>query len=402
MSLTSNQAPTANSLYFAGDYLLVDFSSDQTGQTGFRYQLTVDMNGTEVFKTYVRPNASGRLVADLSDIVQNNLDPVLEAADGTSVWDRWDTACPSMGAKVQVGVQEYYTASVQGSETTVDFFVVAGYGQQSEGIVANRHLFAPEIDTAAGFLSVRALHEAANFSVSVPENHPYPVVIPMQDFTGDDLNRFSYTGGSATVADLTSMPNADSAFTDGSFVYVLDYGPASWGASRWNITGASATFYGRVASPADVRTLKVTINEIGEHEQRSPYVSVYWLNELGGLDYLLFDGRLKTTSDVEHEQRQGIVGGFDASAKVDKYRHNLVSFSREVTTEIEVTKTHLTDIEVRLAASLQRSRAAWMKTKGEDVKPVMINSVDFDNNVQRTSKLRPCTLSMTLSLEERC
>lgn len=58
---------------FSRSKLVSTFSSTSTSQTNFKYLIQVEEDGTEIFKSYVTPNPSGRCMFDVSPIVKERL-----------------------------------------------------------------------------------------------------------------------------------------------------------------------------------------------------------------------------------------------------------------------------------------------------------------------------------------
>ena len=413
MAITIEQAPTANLLAFAGDYLIVQATSGNTSESGFRYRVRVffDSSGTASFTTFVRPNTSNKLVVDISDVVLANMEPIPEDTHGNNIFDdaNFQIVTPSQAMHVKVEVQEYYSGAVQGSAVDRTFFVIKGYGAQSEGLAPARTGMHPKV-SAAGVPSVRIQHHDAlgeEAIVDVPNGHPYLLGIPFQNFgeaqivTTLRITKPDGTNLDKTSSDLDNMPDASATFTNGTFYYLLDIGPAYWGASHYNLSGiTSATFVLRSSTSNMSHPLKV--NELDANARKNPWVSFTFLNDLGGYDFLLMDGRLQVDAKTDHETMSQDFVNFSTTATVNKYAHNKRSFSRRTTTTYTIRKTHLEDVEVKLARALSRAELVYMKIDGEAVKPVTIETVDFDFNTHKIATLRPLTVRVVDAREERC
>lgn len=413
MAITILSAPSTNNLHFAGDYLMVTASTNNVQQNGFRYRLRVFLNSasTAAFTTFIRPNTSGKLVVDVSDIVLANMQPVPEDTHGSSIFEsnQFQIVAPSHGMHVKVELQEYYQNAVQGSPEDRTFRVIKGYGKQSEGPSPDRSIFKPKT-SGPGVPSIRVLHhdelnEEGN--VEVPFGHPYLLGIPFENFTEShtvNAVRFKYGSNTddLTVSDLSNMPTATASFTDGSFYYLLDINPQYW-AAQYGITGSPTTVAVSMQSTTNNQMMHIQkITRVEQNARKNPWVSFTFLNDLGGYDFLLMDGRLKVQVDTEHQTMSQDFQNFSTDGSISKYTHNLRSFSRKTTTTYTIRKTHLEDVEVKLAKALQRAELVYMKVDGEDVKPVTIESVNFDFNTVKTAALRPCTVRVVEAREERC
>jgi hypothetical protein len=407
MALTSQNVPSSNALYFAGDYLFLHFSSTNTAQSGFRYKVTLSINTTQVFESYVRPNTLGRLNIDVSDIVLANMLPNPADSSGVSIFSDtlFQVAAPTNAAYILYSVQEYYSGSVQGSATTGSYFVTKGYGNQAEGVLPSRANFYLNSGTL-GVLSVRNAYLGGDAVVDVPTGHPYLVAYPWQNFNVSYLaDRLKVYDGTITAdytsAQLDELPNAGTVYTDGSFYFLIDLDPQKWSTSYWNKPLAD---YLQVYAHDGSRQMsaKVKINKLSPTERKNPWVSFTWLNEYGGYDFLLMDGRLRTEVSTDHQTLQVPVGNFGAAAAINRYNHTKRSYARTSTTTYTISKTHMEDVEVELARSLSRSEAVWMTVDGAAPVAVSVDSVDFDYNHTRVANLRPCVVQATLAMEERC
>lgn len=414
MAITIEQAPTANHLAFAGDYLIIQATSTNTAQTGFRFRVRVFLNSaaSASFTTFVRPNTSGKLVVDISDVVLANIEPVPEDANNNSIFDsdQFQLVSPSHAMHVKAEIQEYYSDAVQGSAVDRSFFVIKGYGKQSEGLAPTRTNMHPKTSTA-GMPSIRLQHHSAQSEdavVDVPNGHPYLLGVPFQNFgEAVEVNALRITKPDSTTVDRTSsdldnMPTATATFTDGTFYYLLDINPTYWGSEYYNIGSVASATFNFIAATAAVMTYPLKVNEFSPNARKNPWVSFTFLNDLGGYDFLLMDGRLQTEVSTEHQTMSQDIANFSTSARIDKFAHHTRSFSRKTTTTHTIRKTHLEDVEVKLAKALQRAELVYMKVDGEDVKPVTIQSVDFDFNTVKTAALRPLTVRVVEATEERC
>lgn len=412
MSLTQNRIPRDFS--FAEDYLWVEYESTSTGQSGFRYQVKILMatNGvanTLIATTRIRPNTYGNLLLDISSFVSSRLEPNFQA-----VWEDTDsfTSVPSAGAQVQVKVQEWYDNAEQGTEDVSTFYVVKGYGQQSEGLRPDRSEWVPALgSTANGSLSVFA-HYATSANVTpwrkVPQGLDCFVSFALSDQLNSDSSPMSYlrlrndSGVQLQEVGLTTAnglaQNPSTTLTNGNFYHVInmgDYLPnQSYG--KRSISLHNAITAGQNTITTDFRF------EMVPRQSKHDDLTLVWLNEFGGLETMYIDGRLKKTHTTKGDTMQKLVSNLDNVVAFDKYRHTTMPYHMTTTTKMQVVKKHLEDYEVHLCRSAVRSRQVWLREGEGDYQPVLIDNIDFDDNTYRIAQLRPAKFNFTLATDQRC
>ena len=395
--------------------MYVVYTSDNTAETGFRYQLKLTITdgsgGTLTTTTRIRPNSFGKLAVDISSLVTPHLEPEYK-----TLWDSTSkiVSIVSAGAEVDIEVKEFYDNSEQGTASTYTFYVVKGYGQQSEGNRPDRRGFTPRLaSTSNGSLSVRGAFDDNTDTpyMKIPQGLDCFMSFAVTDHFHSDTNgidelRVQTGSGSVVSADTFDLTVANglaqapgTTLTNGNFYHVLNMG---------RIIGLDlAVGTKRIVSISNgqIGTNTMTKNfkfEVVERQSKHDDLTVVWLNEYGGLDTMYIQGRLKKRHQQNGETMQRLVANLDNNPQVDKYRHTTRPYHMTVTTTIDVVQNHLTDMDIHLCRSLQRSRQAWLREGENEYQPVVVDTIDFDDNTYAKAQLRPGKFTFTIATEQRC
>jgi hypothetical protein len=414
MSLTQVRVPREFS--FAEDYLWVEYSSTNIAQEGFRYQVKLYVTdgtaNTLIATTRVRPNFSGYLLIDISSFISARLEP-----DFKDVWEDTNAFTPviTAGAQVQVKVKEWYDNAEQGTEDSYTFYVVKGYGQQSEGTRPDRSKFIPSLSSITnGSLNVFAHYAGGGGNGSqtpwrkIPRGLDFFVSFCLTDQLNSDTDplsylRIFYEGGSTELevaltptSGLSQLPST--TLTNGNFYHVINlayYLPdADTGRRRMSLHNDVVAGLNKVTTQFRL--------ELVPRQSKHDDLTLVWLNEFGGLETMYIDGRIKKTQETSNETMQRLVSNMDGTLSFDKYRHTTMPYHMTATTKMQALKNHLEDYEVHLCRSAVRSRQVWLREGDGDYQPVIINGIDFDDNTHPNTKLRPAKFQFTLATEQRC
>ncbi|OUW18600.1 MAG: hypothetical protein CBD18_02370 [Opitutales bacterium TMED158] len=421
MSVTIEESPNPVSL--SGDYLFYRVSSTNVSQLGFRLRVTVDVNGTERYSGYHFPNAQDQVIFDVSAVIEDLVEtsPIQSGKglfrDYSDSTARKVITADTNAATVIVGVQEYYSDSLQGAESTDTIHVFKGYGYQKEGLRPDRD------DLMQDWLTERT---ADGDFITMPMLRDVRLPIPVaatQDILNTDGAAFgisatvdvrTYNGTTQTSDEpftLTSTLQGGSHTVTGatgagflSYIVVerdlLVDQDATLTLSEWN----EAT-YVEVAKTSNADNSDLTPKlklEFKDAPCKHKEALILWWNRYGGFDWMLVDARVEKSETVDRKTRRTAVGDFNtALTSVNQHAGSIVSYGNTSTTTAVCRTVDATVEELELARSCQRSRQVMLWYDGE-WRPVIVDSVDFPYSKDESSLNRPITFNLTMADEQRC
>lgn len=418
MSVTIQEKPPK--FAFSDDYLLLRATSTNTAQSGFRYSMTIDVNGVQVHQAFLHPNNADNLVVDLSLIVKDYV-TVKAVQNGKNVFTDVGTAMYISGetaaAVVEVGIREYYSGALQGSEVTYEFSVVKGYGRLEEGLHPSRQGFLPNasggawltersqagtievdwIDDAPGRLGVVMAYDGTLATGALGVCVQY-TVFNGSSVVGNVLTSIVGTATGALAAATTSAPGAA----------LISYVPTSFASVSPLMTFDHTT---------DAFThMTIAVKNPGALTQYGPLMKVnkasdackhkgamvMWANRVGGFDSLTMDSRVTSEETAQARTYVQQPGGFGGSAlSLDATAPTIKTYHVDTESTLKVSKVNLSVAEMALVRSLVRSRLIMLYYDSKWV-PVTLQGHSASLDVDESSMIRGLELTFTLAQETRC
>lgn len=418
MSVTIQEKPPK--FAFSDDYLLLRATSTNTTQTGFRYSVTIDVNGTEVHQAYLHPNNADNLVVDLSLIIKDYV-TVKAVQNGKNVFT--DTGSDffvsgeTAAAVVDVAVQEYYSDALQGSETSYTFSVVKGYGRIEEGLHPSRQSFIPNA-TAGAWLS--EVDQSSTINIDWIEDAPgrLPVILNANASlnaggAGQALRVIVYNG-STMVDNATKVlstgngaaSGASGATPGAAFITYVPAGFATISAllSSFDHTTDTFTHATIQACNSTATTFYDPILQINKADSQCKHkgAQVIWANRVGGFDTLMMDSRVTSEETTQARTYVQKVGGFGGDAlSLDAAAPTIKTYHVDTEMTLTVSKVSVTVEEMTLVRSLVRSRLIMLYYNDNWV-PVTLQGHRANIDVDGSSMVRGLELTFKLAQEIRC
>lgn len=400
-----------------GQPLIIVASSDNVGNTGFRYKVIVggSLNGTSLLvSVYLPPNPNDKLVFDIRPLVENWVTPkIIDSANALipinnfyTAYDIYDIGQGNI--QVAVYIQEAWQIDgvLTDSETGGTSFnqtIFGGYIQHLQG-------YRPNIDALFGFTSTtsRALsdrfYNTHFFDLSqswglgsvqtdrtfIPVREAdYGTISAMME--GVDPSLTDYTG--AFKIKISIVPESGSPITwtsdaigEGRMFHFGCY-PANLNANISGIPKPSdypnwkailVQFLGAADAVKSMTYVLYNVDAAGTNECKFDNVRLCWLNSRGAWDYMNFTRKNEESIEVERRRYRKVVGTYaEASFGFNPYDRGLTERAPIVQNYLNIESGWLQEGEFTFLKSLLYSKDVYIIGDDATVTPVLIEDTSY-------------------------
>jgi hypothetical protein len=422
MAITINDQPYTWAL--RGQKLMIVATSDETGNTGFKYGVEVIVQGTP-YQFYLNPAPDDRLYFDMNPL----LDTMRNYEPQNFHFATDNTQSDTSGITLTFTLTEWWLVDGvftqnAGSEVNGDeALAVNGYFQVIDG-------YKPNVLTGSSKVK-QSLTSTSSYAMSDRNNNTSPFYLSQTWSFGDAINSIwipvlekdygvlsipgndTYLSNNVvdrytiTIFSSTGVPTQETIFLNGYDIENLPVYPANlndWTGltvkpslfPNWrcytvavlnSVTGKSETY------------IFYNTHDYGQADCNFENMRLGWVNSRGGWDYFNFTKKSEITNEIERKQyRKVLFNGtttiFSANDRGLTQRQNLV---QQVLT---VTSDYITEGEFILLRSLLASnQVTWLTeydSKFIEI-PVNIDDTSFVEKRASDGKLYNVTLKVRLS-----
>lgn len=424
--------------------LIVNATSDNTGNSGFQYKVEVEVNSVNVYTGYHPPNPVNALIFDIRPVIEEfiYLTSAPTLADGLSTHSIYGSTnifgVETTGSQpVKVTITEAWTVAgvltddpdLDGPEDfTLPCVWPASY-QYEDGYRPN-----PSVRFAIDSTTSRACTDrdwnthrwkfAESFGFPVDNTHvfipvfesDYGVITAPIDqgtnLTGNALDRVRITilkadGTTATTTrNVTPNWSADIAHFA---VYPANINDSGIGAlatikpsANPGWVALSILFENSTGTDESQTYVLYNAELYGQHDCRYDRVRIGWSNSAGGWDYFNFIKKSEQSVQVERRRWNAIAGNYAAAGAVTdfatpNYQRGLSETKPKVQRFLDITSDWISEGEFALLKWLVVStNVHWLQDDGSVI-PVVVENNDFVSRVATGGKVYNQTMRLRLA-----
>lgn len=400
-----------------GQPLIIVASSDNVGNTGFRYKVTITGTigaETETVSVYLPPNPQDKLIFDIRPLVENWVTPkiintaggLIPIANGLSAYD--DTYIYGGNPDLDIKLLEAWqvdgvlTDNVE-SETVIVGRLFGGYLQHSQG-------YKPNIETLFGYTSTtsRALsdrvYDTHFFDLSqswgLGSIQTDRTFIPVREadygtisaiMEGADAPLTDFTG--ALKVKISIVPESGSPITwtsegygEGRIQHIACY-PANLNINVIGMPKPSdypnwkailVQFLGAADAVKSMTYVLYNVDAAGTNECKFDNVRLCWLNSRGAWDYMNFTRKNEESIEVERRRYRKVVGTYAADTfGFNAYDRGLTERAPIVQNYLNIESGWLQEGEFTFLKSLLYSKDVYIIGDDATITPVLIEDTSY-------------------------
>ena len=410
MAITANWNNSARvySSNFLGQILkplIVIGSSDQTAQNKFTYRITVELNGTQVYRGQYPANDSADVLADISNIIEAECEP--ELRENTTPLHRLpftgnEIYNPNFGKAVKwidVTITEFYAVSATttpGPELSATLSGLIIWSHNKWTLINGIDLgdYKPN-NVANGFLT--------DMPTTIYAGRDEDMTIAyVNDSTALDATtastqlRVALSNGSVvSVNNPTYTPTTPSEANRANFILHAGVGPANIERTSINIP-ASVTYYDIYfdSGSGSKRSKTYRINLV---DYCSTVYRLMFVNRYGFWDYFTFEKGYQINTSVTRSEYMQTPGDYTGTSfSYFQYERGKGQDVTSKSRKYKVTSRYLTTEESEWLEQLVYSPAVfWID--GATINPVQITNSNYNVRTQRYDGLFNLTIDFELS-----
>jgi len=391
MALTKYQAPQIYTPAY-NDQVFV-YYSDQTAQSGFKYQVRITINSVQYnFDVFKRPDAF--MVFDAKEVVKNyistyfNTEVTRYKALNENITVRFDIWEYYSGATQATTNEIYYAFNACLNKTDFANYTSTDYYKPLIGDYTNFRLFMNDLPleinvdnqvtlrTDNWFTFVKGL--ADNVSIAVYDSNNTLIdsgVIAIPTASATDVIRFNL--GATAVAAMLSCT-------------ILN----------------GYTIEAAINTSTSSSLCDIFINEIKDVCSRYKIYRLYFLKRNGGIAYKTFEllslkKSNKQTNSVRLNPQTVVAvgGGYEYSARQDQHYNNVTSTI--ITHDLSLSTDWITETQSDKLEDLFNSPLVWLQDDTDgSYTPVVITDKSFVFNKKQNDKLFNFTVNVQFDFQE--
>jgi len=391
-----------------GQRLIIVASSDNVGNTGFRF--VFDFGG---FQVNVQPNANIKGMLDLAPIFRESLQHDAGAAN-EGINSEY-TSVANISCTIREGwlVDGVFTISASGTATIDQVYPFLAEYQVSDG-------YKPDPNTRYALDSINKYllserttdtHKWSEASARGLSNDWVYIPTRLSDF--GQLYSINNNGlladNDADILVVTTYDNANAVIetvkytllTTDNAVSRLGAYPANLiidGLDFTNVKYYTIQAGEEIAFPVYTAASRVYCFYLVGDDCRFDNIRLGWTNTCGGVDYFNFTKKSELSFNYDRKQYQKVVGTYNKES-FGFYTHDRGTTDRYVTTTkgLQINSDWISVGEFQLLQTLCRSNDVFIIGDDATMTPVLVDTQNFVIKDERYSKLYNVTLNLKYS-----
>ena len=391
-----------------GQRLMLVVSSDNVGETGFRYVFDFG-----AFQVNVQPNASNKGMLDLAPIFREQLQHDAGAAnEGINVEY---TSVANISCTIKEGwlVDGVFTVSGSGMADIDDVYAFLAEYQIADGYKPNPNIRYATSGANRYLLSERTYdtHKWSEAPARGLSNDWVYIPTRLNDY--GQLYSISNNGllvhNEATDLFVSTYDNSDTLIEATNYTLFTDLNSVSrLGAYPQNLINDGADFtnvkYYTIQAGASIEppiytpASNVYCFYLVPDDCRFDNVRLGWSNTCGGVDYFNFTKKSELSFSYDRKQYQKVVGTYNASTfGFNTWDRGTTDRYVNTTKGLQINSDWVSVGEFNLLQTLCRSNDVFIINDDATLTPVLVDTQNFVIKDERYSKLYNVTLNLKYS-----
>ena len=407
MAITINDQPYQYTPI--GQRLMIVVSSDNVGETGFRYVFDFG-----AFQVNVQANANGKGMLDLAPIFREQLQHDAGTASESNIGIEY-TSVANISCTIKEGwlVDGVFVVSGSGMADIDDVYAFLAEYQIADKYKPNPNSRYALNNTNKYLLSERTNDTHKWIEASARGLSQDWVYIPTRLNDYGQLYSISNNGllveNEATDLFVSTYDDSNTLIEATNYTLFTDDNSVSrLGAYPQNLINDGADFthvkYYTIQAGASIEppiytpVSRVYCFYIVPDDCRFDNVRIGWSNTCGGVDYFNFTKKSELSFNYDRKQYQKVVGDYNASTfGFNTYDRGTTDRYVNTTKGLQINSDWVTVGEFNLLQTLCRSNDVFIINDDATMTPVLVDTQNFVIKDERYSKLYNVTLNLKYS-----
>ena len=390
-----------------GQRLMLVVSSDNEGETGFRY--VFDFGS---FQVNVQPNASNKGILDLAPIFREQLQ---HGVYTTTTNDTENSSVAFISCTIKEGwlVDGVFTVSGSGMADIDDVYAFLAEYQVADGYRPDPNVRYGMDGTTKYLMSERTKDTHKWIEASARGLSSEYVYIPtrLSDWgtiyapsatallpdNNFDIAVFSTYGNDNVLIDSVNVNLSDA----NNLVNVIGANPMNLMSGGLDFTGVkyyTIQLGKEIAFPIYTPASRVYCFYLVDDDCRFDNVRLGWSNTVGGVDYFNFTKKSELSFSYDRKQYQKVVGTYnEATFGFNTWDRGATDRYVNTTKGLQINSDWVTVGEFNLLQTLCRSNDVFIINDDGTQTPVLVDTQNFVIKDERYSKLYNVTLNLKYS-----